>query len=176
MVGWKKDECGQVLAFTAGIMAILLAFSFLVVDVGEAVRCRIGLQSALDAGAQMGAAVLADGLNSIALANGILLALGIGAFFSGGQTLRFVRAVQWLQDRTAALAPYQAVGTALTVARKGGAEVVFPLNGLSGGAWPSLMVKRAYFLPWIFGRKFPLWMEDALRTARASRVVSALSG
>ncbi len=162
-----STEKGQALAFVGLLLALILVLTAVVTDVGEVVLWRMGVQNAVDAGGEAGASVLADGLNIIAVANDALLALGIAAFFSSGATLEKVHQLQELQDDIARLTPGLSQAFAVKVAMENGASGAVPLNGLTGSKEPSLMVSREYFLPRLFGRRFPLWMKDDFKASRA---------
>lgn len=162
----RLTERGQALAFIALFLAVLLVLTAVVTDLGEVILWRMQVQNAVDAGGQAGASILADGLNIIAITNDALLALGIAAFFSSGATLEKVRQLQDLQDTVARNTPRLSLAYAVKVALENGATGLVPLNGLTGGKEPSLMVSRAYFLPDLFGHRVPLWMKDDFKSSR----------
>jgi hypothetical protein len=124
-------------------------------------RDRLTLQNGVDAGTTTGAAILADGLNTVAVTNQALLALGIGALLGNGQFAQWAVQLQRMQDEVIRRTPDLARQAARTTAIGLGAHwAAFPGEGQR---WPGLMVRRMYFLPWFFGRRFPLWLADDLR-------------
>lgn len=161
-------EKGQVAIAILVVVSMLTATIGVVYTVAATAIARIELQNALDAGATAGAAVIADGLNLIAVTNGLLLTLGLGGLLSGGATLKYAQSVQRLQNAVISATPKAALATALSIAMSQGAELAAPIPG-RGRGWPSLMVKRAYFLPSIFGKTFPLWIEDKFKPTSCGR-------
>lgn len=157
---WLHQK-GQALVLMAGLLTLLVGFTAILADLAIMINRKVELQNALDAGALAGASVLADGLNTVALTNSIMLALGIDAFFSGGASLQAIRKIQSVQNQVAQWTPRVAVATGIRTAQSQGAENCVPLNALSGKTLPALMVERAYFFPKIFGHTIPLWMKDA---------------
>lgn len=129
---------------------------------------RLVLQDSLDGGASTGAAILADGLNVLATTNVALLALGITAVLGFGEGAYWAARLQRAQDelirRLPGLAKQVAWGTAITL----GAHWTQPAT-VGAGRWPSLMVRRVYLLPQLFGSRFPLWIADDLRPVENRR-------
>ncbi len=68
----RKDERGQSTAFVVTLLMVLVFFVSMVVNVGQAVNRRIALQIVADAGAFTGGTRMAEGLNYIAFANGVI--------------------------------------------------------------------------------------------------------
>lgn len=161
-------QAGQVATVALIVTSLLVVSAGVAYTVATVVVARIELQNAVDAGATAGAAVIADGLNLLAVTNGLLLAMGLGAFFSGGSTLRYVRSIQRWQDVIISSTPRGAMATAIATAMSQGADLSAPIPARKKG-WPSLMVKRVHFLPVFFGKAFPLWVEDELRPTPAGR-------
>ncbi|MDI6870289.1 MAG: hypothetical protein QME79_02825 [Bacillota bacterium] len=161
-------ERGQVVV--AAVLAVVLAGLAweALVTAWAATRDRLVVQNSLDAGVTTGAAVLADGLNTLAIINRALLALGITAMLGRGEYAYWAAQLQRAQDevirRTPALAKQAAWGTAVGLGAQG---VRFPPG--AGGQWPSLMVRRVYLLPWLLGSQFPLWIADDLHPVRDRR-------
>jgi hypothetical protein len=68
----RHGERGQSTAFVITLLMVFVLFLSMVVNVGQAVNRRIGLQLVADAGAFTGGSRMAEGLNYIAWANGVL--------------------------------------------------------------------------------------------------------
>lgn len=166
-VGNTRED-GQVLIVALVVLSLVGAALGVTYSVAQATIARIQLQNAVDAGATAGAAMVADGLNLLAISNGLLLTLGFGGFFSGGSTLKYVRSVQRFQDAIISTTPNSAAAIAVATAMNQGADLAAPIPGGSGGR-PSLMVKRAYFLPSLCGKAFPLWIADKFRATSRGR-------
>ncbi len=162
-----KDDRGQILIITGFLVMAALLCLGLTIDVGQLLIHNIQLQNTADAGAYRGGEVLASALNTIVIGNGTLIGLGILTIPTHGGTLKEIRAVQSLQDALAQTAPAASVAIAAAVAIGGNnADLALPLNRLTSTSFmPSLMVRRAYFMPFFFGHRFPLWMSDDYRTS-----------
>jgi hypothetical protein len=68
----RRGERGQSTAFVVTLLMVLVFFVSMVVNVGQAVNRRIALQIVADAGAFTGGTRMAEGLNYIAFANGVI--------------------------------------------------------------------------------------------------------
>jgi hypothetical protein len=161
-------EAGQVLIVALVVLSLTCTAIGVTYTVAQTTIARIELQNAVDAGATAGAAMVADGLNLLAITNSLLLTLGFGGFFSGGATLKYVRSVQRLQDAIISTTPKSAAAIAISTAMNQGADLASPIPGRGVGR-PSLMVKRAYFLQGLLGKSFPLWVEDKFRATPSAR-------
>jgi hypothetical protein len=67
-----RGHCGQSTAMVIVMLTVFMLFIALVANVGQAVNRRIALQVIADAGAYTGATKMAEGLNYIAWANGVI--------------------------------------------------------------------------------------------------------
>lgn len=161
----SRRERGQALIPVLLVLGTMLITTALALGVSRAVNARLELQNAADAGAQRGASAVADGLNLIALANDGLMALGIAALLGWGEGWQYARQLQKAQDAIVEGTPGTAVSLAIEATMRAGADGAVPLNALTGSLLPKLMVKRAYFLPGIFGERFPLWIRDDFRSS-----------
>ena len=65
----RNSERGQSTALVTSMLMVMMLFVGVVVDVGQAVNRRIGVQIVADTGAYTGAAVMATGLNQLAYWN-----------------------------------------------------------------------------------------------------------
>lgn len=166
-MGRSRAERGQ--ALVAALLAVIMAgVAWDALLTGWALtRHRMVLQGGLDAGATAGAAVMADALNTLAITNAALLGLGVGALLGSGESVEWARRIQRAQDeiirQTPGLVEKVAIGTSALQGAHGAR-----LSRESGDGWPSLMVRRVYFLPGIFGKNVPLWIADDL-TAKGGR-------
>jgi hypothetical protein len=131
-------------------------------------RDRLALEAGLEAGATVGAAVLADGLNTVAVTNVALLALGTSALLGFGEGAAWAVRLQEIQDQVVKGTPVLAKQLAWATAMANGAQLARPLPGVEG-KWPDLMVRRVYFLKPLFGTKFPLWLADDLHEVGGRR-------
>lgn len=163
-----SNQKGQALVVVSLLILVAFMVVGITVDVGELVIRNIKLQNAADAGAYRGAEAIALALNTVALGNATIEALGILALFTKGSTFEALRAVQMAQDVIIQTTPAISVATAVLVATGfNDADLAVPLNRLnSDETLPSLMVKRAYLLPILFGNRFPLWIDDAYRSSK----------
>lgn len=162
-----SSERGQaLLGVVLSVLLTGLAWEALVVA-WQTSDARLSLQNGLDAGTTTGAAVLADGLNTLAVTNVGLLALGIPSILGWGEGVQLVRELQHFQDQVVARTPGLARSAAWAAATAQGAGLV-DLSS-DGRARPSLMVRRVYLLPWLFGSTFPLWIADDFRPGGDNR-------
>jgi hypothetical protein len=68
---WRSDR-GQSTAMVVVMLWVMILFVALVANVGQAVNRRIALQVVADSGAYSGASKMAEGMNHIAYANGVI--------------------------------------------------------------------------------------------------------
>lgn len=129
---------------------------------------RLALQSGLEAGATTGAAILADGLNTVAITNVALLALGLSALLGNGEAAALARQLQRLQDAVIKQTPGLAKHTAWVTAMASGVHLAQPAKA-GGSGWPHLMLRRVYFVPLLFGERYPLWIADDLHQVEGRR-------
>ncbi|MBI2914370.1 MAG: hypothetical protein HYY08_00440 [Firmicutes bacterium] len=145
------DQSGQSASFMVLFLLSLVLAVGVSVDTAGAVLTKIRLQNAADAAAQAGAAMLADGLNAIAISNDAMLLL-LGASLVNPSALRAVRGIQKAQDTLESASPVLSLAAAEIVATRSKAAAVV----LSS---PSLMVTRVRL------RGVPLWMSDAYESS-----------
>lgn len=167
-MGSSTRERGQ--ALVAALLAVTLAGVAweTLLSGWTFTRHRLLLQRGVDAGATAGAAVMADALNSLAITNAGLLALGVGALLGNGESARWAAQIQRAQDEIIRRTPALAEKVALGVSAAQGAHWAQLVKG-TGGRGSSLMVRRVYFLPVFFGKRFPLWIADDLCTVEGRR-------
>jgi hypothetical protein len=70
-VSWRNER-GQSMAMVIVMLTVFMLFIALVANVGQAVNRRVALQVVADAGAYTGATKMAEGLNYMAWANGVI--------------------------------------------------------------------------------------------------------
>lgn len=161
------ESKGQALLVVVFAIAGLLVLATTLAQSSVDVSRRIKLQTVADGAALSAGTIVADGLNAIALSNGIMIGLGIGAFFSDGATLKYIQKIQRFQDEVIKCTP----ALAMTAA------IVHDLSGCKAlrliTKRPEMRVKRKYlrFL-WV---KIPLWCEDSSKTQLRVAKVSLLS-
>lgn len=168
MKAWLGRSRGQALVATVLTVALAGAAWETLAVARTVTETRLKLQNALEAGATAGGAVLADGLNLLAVSNGVLLGLGIAAIVGWGSAAEAADRLQRYQDEVIRRTPGLATQTAIATAVANGVHWA-GLARNSGEEWPRLMVRRVYLLPWLFGESFPLWIADDLRPVAGRR-------
>lgn len=163
----RGRQDGQVVLLALLTVAVAGAAWEALATAWDLTRTRLTVQAGLEAGATTGSAVMADALNSLAVSNAALLALGASALLGAGENAVWVARIQRMQDElirhTPATAEKVAVGTAVSM----GAWA--QLKRAPGERWPRLMVRRVFFLPLLFGNRFPLWIADDVRPVNGQR-------
>ncbi|MBO8127385.1 MAG: hypothetical protein H0Z38_09155 [Firmicutes bacterium] len=159
-----RIERGQALIVLIFVLAGMVVLACGLAETASQVVDRLKLQNLADGSALQAGVVMADGLNLIALTNASMLALGIGAFFSGGKTLSYIRKIQRFQDQLIRSTPKLAAYSALLFGI--GEEMDFRYLMEK----PEMRVKRRYLKFLWF--KIPLWCEDASDIHRRKTTVA----
>ncbi len=157
---------GQALIIVLFVIAGLLLLTSSLEQSVNMVVDRLELQHLADGSALRAGSIMADGLNLIAITNGMLIGAGISVFFSKGATLKWVRSIQRLQDQVIRSTPSAAALAATTFGLEQNAKAF----GLVTDA-PEMCVVRHY-LKILWFKKIPLWCKDSGNLQRRKTVVS----
>jgi len=153
MLEKKMNENGQALIFTAMFLVIFAVCFLAVFDIGQLVARRMKMQNAVDAAAQTAALWQARGLNLEghlnAIQGGLFLAY-IPALIKPSVALKIQQTsskISKIQEKIANQFPLYAAASALSIARKNGADFAYPVNSANLKNACTLGVKKTNKIP-----------------------------